>query len=88
MDQTKIHIYIHCYVSIASSIQFLLSSLNGSRTQQKIPCERGLTGSFNSLRRLSDSQINPLEIPIALYQRRGNGVIGEEQYQINNLTKP
>ena len=44
--------------------------------------ERG----FIDLRLLSDSQIIPLQIPIALYQTR-NGVIGE-QYQINNPTKP
>ena len=31
------------YVSIASPIQFLLSSMNGNQTQQKIPCERGTT---------------------------------------------
>ena len=45
-------------------------------------------GGFSGLRRLSDSQIIPLQIPITLYQTRKNGVIGEEQYQINNPTKP
>ena len=43
---------------------------------------------FNGLRHLSDSQIIPLQIPIALYQRREKGVIAEEEYQINNPTKP
>ena len=41
---------------------------------------------FNGLGHLSDSQIIPLQIHIALYQTRWNGVIGEE-YQINNPTK-
>ena len=41
-----------------------------------------LKRGFNGLRRLSDSQIIPLEIPIALYQTRRNGIVGEEQYQI------
>ena len=45
------------------------------------------TGGFNDLRRLCDFQIIPLQIPIALYQRGGNVVIGEEQFQINNPTK-
>ena len=47
-----------------------------------------MKGGFNGLRHLSNSQIIPLQIPIALYQTRRNGVIGEEQYQINNPTKP
>ena len=47
-----------------------------------------LKGGFSGLRHLSDSQIIPLELPIALYQTRRNRVIGEEQYQINNQTKP
>ena len=41
MDQTQIYIYIYIY--IASPIDFLLSSLNGNQTQQKIPYERGTT---------------------------------------------
>ena len=40
------------------------------------------------LRHLSHSQTTPLQIPVALYQTRRNEVIGEEQYQINNPTKP
>ena len=51
------------------------------------PYERGiyhirlprLKGGFNGLRHLSDSQIIPLQIPTASYQRRGKGVIGEEE---------
>ena len=50
---------------------------------QKYPVK----GGFNTLRRLSNSQIIPLQIPIALYQTRRNGVIGEEQYQTINPTK-
>ena len=46
-----------------------------------------LKGGFNGLRRLFDSRIIPLQIPIALYQARRNGVIGVEQYQIHNPTK-
>ena len=45
--------------------------------------ERGLQW-FKMSFRLPD---NSTSIPIALYQRRENGVIGEEQYQINNPTK-
>ena len=45
--------------------------------------ERGLQW-FKTSFRLSD---NSIYIPIALYQRRKNGVT-EEQYQINNPTKP
>ena len=41
-----------------------------------------------SLRSFSDSQIILLQIPIALYQTKRNAVTGEEQYQINNQTKP
>ena len=47
-----------------------------------------LKGGFTGLRPLSDSQIISLQIPIALYQRRGKWVIGEEECQINNPTKP
>ena len=42
--------------------------------------ERGLDG----LRCLSEPQIIPLQISIASHQIRTNGVIGEEQYHINN----
>ena len=47
-----------------------------------------LKGGFSGLRHLYDSQIISLQIPIALYQTQRNGVIGEEQYQTNNPTKP
>ena len=50
---------------------------------QKYP----MKGGFNVLRRLSNSQIIPLQIPIALYQTRRNRVIGEEQYQTINPAK-
>ena len=82
--QTRI--YVCCYVTIVSSIQLLLSSLNANWTQQKHPMKcyhvglPRLQGGFNGLRCLSDSEIIPLQIPMALYQRRTNGVIGEEQY--------
>ena len=46
--------------------------------------ERG----FNGVRRLSDSQIIPLHISIALCQGRWEGVIGKEECQINNPTQP
>ena len=49
---------------------------------------RTLKWGFNGLRPPSDCQIILLQISIALYQTRRIGVIGEEQYQINNLTKP
>ena len=61
---------------------------------QKIPHESGTTGlprlkgGFNGLRRLTESQIIPLKILIALYQTRRNEVTGEEQYQINNPPNP
>ena len=67
------------YVTITSPTQFLISSLKRKWTPQKIPCERGTiyrsaqTEGFSGLRHLSDSQIISLQIPIALYQRRGNG---------------
>ena len=61
---------------------------------KKIPCENGthtdlprLKGDLNGLRRLSNSQIIQLYILIASCQTRRNGVIGEEQYQINNPAK-
>ena len=46
--------------------------------------ERGLQW-FKTFFRLPD---NPLQIPTASYQTRRNGVIKQEQYQINNPTKP
>ena len=41
-----------------------------------------LKGDFNHLRHLSNSQRIPLQIPIALYQTRRNGALGEKQYEI------
>ena len=51
--------------------------------------ERGLQW-FKTSFQLPDNSttIIPLQISIALYKRKGNRVIGEEQYQINNPTKP
>ena len=47
-----------------------------------------LIGDFNRLRGFFDSQIIALHIPIALYHATRYGVIGEEQHQINNPSKP
>ena len=85
MDQTKIYV---CYVTIVPSAQFLLSSLNANWNQQKhlLKCYHvglpRLKGVFYGLRCLSDSQIIPLETPMALNQTRRNGVTREEEYQV------
>ena len=91
---SKQNLYICCYVTIALPVQFPLSylkcKLNSAKNTMwkwyQIVLPR-LKRGFSGLRRLSDSQIIPLQIPIALYQTRRNGVIGEEQYK-KNITKP
>ena len=47
-----------------------------------------LKGGFSGLRHLFNSQIILLQIPIALYLRRRNGFIWEEQYQIKIQQNP
>ena len=47
-----------------------------------------LKGGFNGLRRLSNSQVIPLQIPIALHQTGRKAVIAEKQYQIINKKTP
>ena len=81
-----------CYHYFTHSVPILFPKckLNSAKNTPKVVPHRSAQTErgFNGLRRLSDSQIIPLQIPIALYQTRRNGVIGEEQYQINNPTKP
>lgn len=74
MGQTRNNTCYH--VTIALPIQFPLSPKLSKNTL------------WNGLRNLSNFQIIPIQIPIALYQARKNGVIAEEQYQTNNPTKP
>ena len=78
----------HCFTRSVPVI-FLKCKLTSANNPWKW-YDTGLSGlkeSLSSLRCLSDYQIIPLQIPIALYQTRRNGVIREEQYQTNNLTK-
>ena len=80
----------HCFTG-SVPVTFSKCKLNSAKINPIIRHHTGLLrlkGHFSGLKRLSDSQLIPLHIPIALYQTKRNGVIGEEQYQINNPTKP
>ena len=69
----------HCFTCLVPVI-FPKCKLNSAKKKW---CHIGLLrlkGCFSGLRCFSDSQIIPLQIPIALYQTRRNGVIGEDQY--------
>ena len=81
-----------CYHCFAHSvpINFLKWKLNSAKNNLWKRYHIGLPrlkGGFNGLRYLFEFQIIPIQIPIALYQRWGNGAVEEEQYQINNPTK-
>ena len=82
----------HCFTHSVSVI-FPKCKLNAARNNPWKWYHIGLPrlkGGFNGLTPLSHSQtiLIPPQIPLALYHTRRNGVIGEEQYQINNPTKP
>ena len=73
----------HCFISSVSVI-FPKCKLNSAKHLLKcyhVGLPR-LKGGFSGLRCLSDSQVIPLQIPMALYQTRRNGVTREEQYQV------
>ena len=91
------HIYIlYCYIVILSLLQRFSScylplkqteiSKNSPSKCYQIALSRLKVG-FSGLKHLSNTQIIPLQIPIALYQIKTNGIIGEEQYQIINSVK-